>query len=113
MKFEFELDDIDVQALGDIFRSQQRHDIMRMLDIERGKFDYINTEDIPSWMRSAINHMQQLDILVHKVSPRFIFSSDSILNGFIARYGENQYDEDGEYTGHTEPTIKDEDNEPA
>ena len=106
MKFDFELDGIDTQNLFGIFQSQSIAIVQRSLDIESGKLDYIKTEDIPNWMRGCINELLQLDRLAQIVSNgRFNTNYRDIAQIMIDRYGENQYDEDGEYTGHTEPTV--------
>ena len=106
MKFEFELDGIDAQNFFGIFQSQSIAIVTRSLDIEMGKFDYVKTEDIPSWMRGCINELLELNRIADIVSGgRFNTSYRDIAQHMIAKYGENQYDENEEYTGHTEPTI--------
>ena len=109
MKFEFELDGIDTQNFFGVFQSQSIAIVTRSLDIELGRFDYVKTEDIPSWMRGCINELLQLDRLAQIVSSgKFNTNYRDIAQHMIDRYGENQYDADGEYTGHTQP--KEEDN---
>lgn len=108
MKFEFELDGIDTQNFFGMFQSQSIAIMTRALDIEMGKYDYVKTEDIPSWIRGCINELLELDRIADIVSGgKFNTSYGDIAQHWIDRYGQNQYDENEEYTGHTEGTHND------
>lgn len=99
MKFEFELDSIDVADLHSMFMREQHRILKRMLEAERGKLDYI--VNIPAYIRGCFNELRQLDRLVNVINPRYEFDSSHLIALLVDRYGENIYDADGNYTGHT------------
>ena len=97
MKFEFELDGIDAQNLYGLFQSDVRHTIMRMFDAQDGLVEYAT--DVPAYVRGCINSIRQTDILCNKVNPEFKLNSEPMIAYWIAKYGENTYEND-EYTGY-------------
>jgi hypothetical protein len=110
MKFEFQLDAIDVENLYGMFQSNRGHILIRMSDARAGKLPYVKeTMCTDSYIRGCINEMQQLDVLINKMIPHNTFDSTGILKYFIDIYGENIYDENEEYVRHTGPVDSDSD----
>ena len=101
-KFEFELDEIDVENFLNMFYIEKMRLYMCLVEAEHGKVDYITEEMKPAWMRGYMDSMRYNDELRLKVTG-YDESDDTIemLSTFIEKYGENIYDENGNYIGHT------------
>ena len=95
MKFEFELDALDAEDFSDLFQFRRMRLLAAMLDNELSPLNYVR-DNLAEYQRGYINSIKLLDDLQNRVYG-CTAAYDTDLTQYIDRYGENEYDADGNF----------------